>query len=428
MPGDHAFHSIFTDNPHPIPFDNDRDFQLDPNVEYTSLERNIHSTIFNHVDFPAGHNLGWQMSQTNLPGHVQHLASVEAQAEDLQYILDIRPDFDHSTNERMMETVLDPLAEHFPDAEEHARKHPKDSSVIYAVWDHNFPDYIHVGRSVRERLSEYFRGDEAATSQLCPPGHRGSGNIRGVILLDFSGDELYTNSDYPVASYVAVENVEAILTMLLTPPTGLADCPGMKKYGGRRQLPDDNNFVDRLNECLSNIESGVYVDMPWEEFRSDSAFMHSLSEGKEYAHGQRPLSAVRQKLVDEAGLATLYNNLMAERATHQATHGINRYVQDDDGWFSKFDDLVEWLQGHEYRYPSASSGSSAFERKLGKWVNNIRNADRGAHDMTLDDNRRAHLDAINFVWVGARGRFTYSAFSDNWANQIENDEDSNGDE
>ena len=358
--------------------------------------------------------MSWQMSQTDLPGHIQHLTS--SQAESLQNLLAIRANFDYSTAESMVSTVLNPLVKYFPDARAFAKKHKTDANVIYYNWDENHPLHGHVGRSTGGRLHDYFAAgtekNKEAVAQLRPSGCNSSPNVRGIVLLNFSGDELHANTDYPVAACVAVENVEAIFTMLLTPPTGLEGCPGMRVHGGKRQLPDDANFADRLDKTVAKLKSGVFVSMKKAEFDTHRTFMSNLSKGQENLNIWRPLSAVRQKLVDDAGLAALYSNLQMERARHQ------NLQRDKDSFSNYFYRLVEWLSKNYYKYPAQVS-KNEHERELGRWVNSVRKANNGSGTMMLDARRRAHLDAINFAWEGTKGNSgTRSKFPANWADQI----------
>lgn len=223
---------------------------------------------------------------------------------------------------------------------------------------------------------------------------------------------LYTNCDYPVAAYVAVDNAEAIYTMLLTPPKGLEDCPGMRVYGGQRKLPDDANFADRLDEVVAKLKSGVFVSMERTEFERYRYFMRNLSNGMDHSDSTRSLSVLRQKLVDDAGFAALHSNLLTERAHHQSLK------RDRAGFFHNFHRLIEWLQKNGYKYP-AQSANNEHEAKLGRFVYNVRRANKGRGTFKLDARRRAHLDAINFAWVGEKFRGTRSKFPANWADQID---------
>ena len=63
-----------------------------------------------------------------------------------------------------------------------------------------------------------------------------------------------------------------------------------------------------------------------------------------------------------------------------------------------------------------SSGKTAEERELGKWISTIRNPSAGS--MVLDHRRRMFLRAINFRWTGNR-QGTYQWFPDNWEERWE---------
>ena len=116
---------------------------------------------------------------------------------------------------------------------------------------------------------------------------------------------------------------------------------------------------------------------------------------------------MRKKIVNDSGLADLYENLMVERARRIAT-------ERDDSWFGLGYRLVNWLQSHAYKYP-AKGGETAEERELGYWVSRIRRANRGSSKMRLDHRRRMFLRAINFQWTGIMGwKGTIGRFPDNW--------------
>ena len=339
IPKDHDFHGIVTPEPHPYPYNKESAFGL--RGEASPLVRKAHGIIIDHVDF-CKLNMSWIMSQVNIVGHLQHLTSRGEAAAGLRRIFDIREQFNFSTDEAFRETVLDPLVKYFPDARKHAEQHPSDANVIYLNWEESHPRHYHIGRSTSSRLAKYWangtvEGDEAI-NQLVPAGHQGTRTpvVRGVILINFAGDPLYDNTDFPVSAYMAVEVLEAIKTMLLTPEQGLKVCDGMQTYGGKRVFPDDANFADRLSRVVNNIKSGVYLPVKREEYGSDFAFMNSLAKGVDDSN-KAPLSVVRRKMVEKAGVSSLYKELLAARARL-------RDMKNDEEFFRHFYDLVDWLE------------------------------------------------------------------------------------
>jgi len=242
--------------------------------------------------------------------------------------------------------------------------------------------------------AEYWNTNKDASNQLIPAGHEGTRDVSGRILVD----PLYANTDYPIASYIAVENLEAFFTM-----RAVGACRSMD-----RKLPDDVNFARRLSKGVDNLESGTYVTMGKKEFSSNGDFMRRLLAGLDGSAGcsKKPLSLVRKKMVDDSGLADLYKNLMNDRARRRMTVS-------NDTFFGFGHRLVDWLQTHGYRCPS-TIGETAEERELGRWIRRIRTG-----DLILDHRRRMFLRAINFIWTAVKGRPTIQWFPDNWEERWE---------